>query len=169
MPITLSPLRAYAAPDPSARGTRTAERGDGLARQASGVQDTLALSPEAQAEVAKLQARDREVRAHEAAHMAAGGGIVRGGASFQTQQGPDGKAYATGGEVSIDASPVAGNPAATLAKARQIQAAALAPAQPSGQDRAVAAQAAQMALKAQGEMARAQVPGSRPGGLDLMA
>jgi hypothetical protein len=38
--------------------------------------------------IAKLEARDTEVRAHEAAHMGAGGGIA-GSASFDYQVGPD--------------------------------------------------------------------------------
>jgi hypothetical protein len=57
------------------------------------------------------------------------------------------------GEVSIDVSP-AQTPEQTIAKAKRIQAAALAPADPSSQDRAVAAQAAQMAAKARIELSR---------------
>lgn len=110
------------------------------------------LSPEQQREVQQLQNRDREVKAHEAAHMAAAAGLVRGGMSFSYQTGPDGRRYAVGGEVSIDSSAVAGDPQATIEKARQIQAAALAPAEPSGQDRAVAASAARMAAEARVEL-----------------
>ena len=102
--------------------------------------------------IQKLKARDRVVRAHEAAHVAAGAGLVQGGASFSYQRGPDGVQYAIGGEVSIDTSKVAGDPQASLQKAQQIQAAALAPAQPSDQDRAVAARAAQMAIEARAEI-----------------
>lgn len=126
---------------------------DGKPRKTPG--DTVELSAEAKAQVAKLQARDAEVKAHEQAHMAAGAGIVTGGASYSYQRGPDGRAYAVGGEVSIDASPVKGNPQATITKAMRIQAAALAPADPSGQDRAVAAQAATMAAQAATEAAKA--------------
>lgn len=111
------------------------------------------LSPEEQRQVAKLRARDQEVRTHEAAHQSAGAGLVRGGASFSYETGPDGKRYAVGGEVSIDTSPVSGDPEATIQKAETIRAAALAPAQPSSQDRAVAAQAAQMAMEARAELA----------------
>lgn len=114
--------------------------------------DTFRLSDEAQAAVDKLSSRDREVRAHEAAHQSAGGQYA-GSASYSYQSGPDGKQYAVGGEVSIDASPVSGDPAATIAKMRQIRSAALAPAQPSGQDRAVAAAAAAMSAQAQAELA----------------
>ncbi|MBL4574992.1 MAG: hypothetical protein JKY51_02695 [Opitutaceae bacterium] len=114
--------------------------------------DTVQLSDEAQAAVDKLSARDREVHAHEAAHQTAGGQYA-GSASYSYQTGPDGKQYAVGGEVSIDASPISGDPAATIAKMRQIRGAALAPAQPSGQDRAVAAAAAAMSAQAQAELA----------------
>lgn len=103
-----------------------------------------------------LKKRDAEVRAHEAAHQAAAGGLARGGASFTYQRGPDGQQYAIGGEVSIDTSPVSGDPAATLRKAEMIARAALAPAEPSGQDRQVAAQAQQMAANARAELLAAQ-------------
>ncbi len=105
-------------------------------------------SPEERQVLQQLQARDREVRAHELAHVAAGAGLVRSGAAFSYQRGPDGRFYAVGGEVGIDTSAVPGDPVATQRKAEQIQRAALAPAQPSGQDRAVAAQAARMAMEA---------------------
>ncbi len=104
----------------------------------------------------ELRARDIEVRAHEAAHASAGGSHVRGGASFSFQTGPDGKQYAIGGEVSIDASPVSGDPQATASKARTVRAAALAPASPSGADRAVAARASQTEAKAMTELAQQQ-------------
>lgn len=103
-------------------------------------------------QIAELKKIDREVRAHEAAHIAAAGGLVRRGASFSYTQGPDGQRYAVAGEVSIDTSAVRNNPEATLLKAQRIQAAALAPAQPSSADRAVAASAAQMAASARAEL-----------------
>jgi hypothetical protein len=57
------------------------------------------------------------------------------------------------GEVSIDTTPVQGDPKATLEKARQIEAAALAPVDPSGQDQSVASQAAAMAASASAQLA----------------
>lgn len=114
--------------------------------------DTSTLTPEELRQIQQLKARDREVRAHEAAHIAAGAGLVRGGASFSYQRGPDGIQYAVGGEVSIDTSKVDNNPQATLRKAEQIRAAALAPAEPSSQDRNISAQAAQLAIEAQAEL-----------------
>ena len=120
------------------------------------------LTPDEQQEVLKLQARDAEVRTHEAAHLAAAGQFATSGASYTYETGPDGKKYAVGGEVSIDTSPVKGDPQATLEKAQTIQRAALAPAQPSDQDRKVAAAAAQMAAQAQQELTQQKVAESQP-------
>ena len=106
--------------------------------------------------LARLKRRDREVRAHEQAHRAAGGQYVRGGPSYTYQKGPDGKNYAVGGEVQIDTSPVRGDPEATLRKAEQVRRAANAPVSPSSQDRAVAAEAAAMAVQARIEISREQ-------------
>jgi hypothetical protein len=100
-----------------------------------------------------LQNRDREVRAHEQAHIAAAGSLAKGGASFEYKRVPDGQRYAVGGEVQIDTSTVSGDPEATAAKAQQIRRAALAPAQPSQQDRSVAA-ASTMEAKARIEIAQ---------------
>lgn len=102
--------------------------------------------------VRELKQIDTEVRAHEAAHLAAAGGIATGGATFGYRQGPDGVRYAVSGEVNIDTSPVSGDPAATLRKADTIRRAALAPAQPSGPDMQVAASATAMAAQAQAEL-----------------
>ena len=82
-------------------------------------------------------------------------GLVRGGASFSYTTGPDDRRYAVGGEVSIDASS-ASTPQETIVKARQIRAAALAPAQPSAQDQSVAASAARMENEALLEIAAQQ-------------
>ena len=111
------------------------------------------LTEEEKRQVTELKQRDSEVRAHEAAHMAAGGAYVRGGASFSYQTGPDSGRYAVGGEVSIDTAPVSDDPEATIRKMRTVRSAALAPASPSGQDRSVAAKAAARAAQAQQELA----------------
>ena len=108
-----------------------------------------------EADISELASTDREVRAHEAAHLASAGGLAQGGATFETVRGPDGRSYAVGGEVSIDISP-GRTPEETIAKAQQIRSAALAPADPSAQDFRVAAQAAQMAQQAQQELATQQ-------------
>ncbi|MBE0493094.1 MAG: hypothetical protein IBX48_02010 [Thiomicrospira sp.] len=102
--------------------------------------------------LAQLRARDQEVRTHEQAHLSAAGQYAMGGIQYSYQTGPDGQKYAIGGSVGIDTSPVAGDSEATLHKARVLQRAALAPAQPSGQDMKVAAQASQMMMQAQVEI-----------------
>lgn len=104
----------------------------------------------------ELRSIDREVRAHEMAHLSAAGGLSRGGPTFEFVVGPDGQRYAVAGEVQIDTAGVPGDPEATLQKAQQIQQAALAPAQPSAQDRSVAVAAAAMAAEARAEIASQQ-------------
>ena len=104
-------------------------------------------------QVRELKQRDQEVRAHEQAHAAVGGQLA-GGATYTYQQGPDGVRYAVGGEVQIDMSKVPNDPQATLDKMQLVQRAALAPAEPSSQDRQVAAQAGQVAAQAMAEIAQ---------------
>jgi len=104
------------------------------------------LSDEDKEVVVALRNRDAEVRAHEAAHAGIGGGSP----SYSFQRGPDGRQYAVGGEVQIDTSG-GSTPQETIAKMNRVRAAALAPASPSGQDRAVAASAARRAAAAQAE------------------
>lgn len=69
------------------------------------------------------------------------GGAYAGSPSYTYETGPDGRRYAVGGEVQIDTSEIPGDANASIAKMQQVVRAALAPAQPSGQDRAVAARA----------------------------
>ncbi|WP_434472120.1 putative metalloprotease CJM1_0395 family protein [Aeromonas veronii] len=102
-------------------------------------------------QVQDLVERDKEVRTHEQAHQSAGGEYASS-PTYQFTQGPDGKRYATGGEVQIDTSVVPGDPAATIAKMQQIRSAALAPAEPSAQDLAVARSAAASEAKARKEL-----------------
>ena len=103
-------------------------------------------------EVTQMQQRDREVRAHEQAHKAAGGGHA-GSIRLTYQMGPDGKRYAVEGEVPIDVSPVPGDPAATLRKMEAVHRAANAPASPSGADRSVAATASRQMQQARAQLA----------------
>lgn len=105
-------------------------------------------------EIEKLEQRDREVRRHEQAHVAAAGSLAQGGPRYEYTRGPDGKQYVTNGEVPIAAQTASNNPQATIAKAQQIRRAALAPADPSGHDRAVAAQAAAMEREAREKIAK---------------
>ena len=129
--------------------------------------DAAGLTPAQQELVADLKARDAEVRRHEQAHAAVGGQYASA-PSYSYQTGPDGRQYAVGGAVQIDVSPVDGDPAATITKMEVVQAAALAPAEPSAADRQVAALAATLRAQAIADLAalRAQ---ERTGGVDRLA
>jgi len=126
------------------------------------------LSTEDKQVVSRLSARDTEVRAHEAAHQAAASGLG-GAASFTYQTGPDGRSYAVGGEVPVSLRP-GRTPEETIANAQTVRSAALAPADPSAQDLAVAAEATQMEAEARQQMVRDKAdarpvgqPGQRAG------
>jgi hypothetical protein len=131
----------------SARAKPSAEGEESKEKSASG----KPLTKEETQEVEKLKQRDREVRQHEQAHVAAGGQYVRGGIKYDFQRGPDGQSYAVGGHVNIDVSE-AETPQATIVKMQQVKRAALAPAEPSGADRSVAAAAAQKEQQARTEL-----------------
>jgi hypothetical protein len=134
---------------------QTAATSETAAAAPSSPASTTNLTPEALKLVDQLKARDTEVRQHEQAHLATAGGLAVSGASYTYERGPNGVSYAIGGEVHIDTSP-GGTPEETIARARTIQAAALAPADPSGADRSVAAQAQQMETQARAELAQQQ-------------
>ncbi len=149
--------RRAAPASPPSRATGGGKEGEQAVR-ASGASGTPGDTRADEARLRHLRRRDREVRAHENAHRAAGGRFVRGG-HMDTEQGPDGRLYATGGDVRIDAAPIPGDAAATLEKAVVVRRAALAPADPSPQDRNVAARAARMAAQARAELARQRLAG----------
>lgn len=136
-----------------AYGSTTAGGGSASGRGSATAAGTL--TPQQQQQVAELQQTDREVRAHEAAHMAAGRGVVTSGASYTYTYGPDGKRYAVGGEVGIDTSPEQ-KPADNIEKGAAIQDAALAPRNPSSQDYRVASIGARLENRGRIEQARLQ-------------
>ena len=109
------------------------------------------LSAEEKEKVSQLNHRDQEVRQHEQAHISASAGLVSGGPKYEYETGPDGRQYAVEGSVEIDTTKES-DPERTLAKAKKIQASALAPGNPSNEDRAVASKARQMEQEAQREI-----------------
>lgn len=113
-----------------------------------------------QQQINELKARDREVIAHEQAHASVGGKYA-GAPTYDYERGPDGAKYAVGGEVSIDTAKIPNDPHATLVKAQQIKRAALAPAEPSAQDRRVAFKAERMAAEARKDI-MAEINGEKP-------
>ncbi|WP_053981124.1 putative metalloprotease CJM1_0395 family protein [Marinagarivorans algicola] len=109
------------------------------------------IKEQEQEEIRMLAARDREVRTHEQAHAAVGGAYA-GAPKYQFEQGPDGVNYAIGGEVPIDVGPAA-TPEQTLEKAQTVRRAAMAPSEPSPQDRQVAQEATQLEAQARQQLA----------------
>lgn len=134
-----------------ATGAPAGTRPDQLDAAAPGKSE---LTDEQRAEVEELRKRDQEVRRHEQAHKAAAGRYAAGGPTYRHRSGPDGRRYAVEGEVQIDTAEVRGDPEATVEKMRQVRRAALAPAQPSGKDRQIAAEAAAKERSAQVEQSR---------------
>lgn len=104
-----------------------------------------------QKQINELAAVDREVHAHEQAHAAVGGQYA-GTPTYTFVRGPDGVSYAVGGEVSVNTGPIPNDPEATIRKAQQIRQAASAPADPSPQDRRVAAEASRLESEARTQL-----------------
>ncbi|MGY3903569.1 putative metalloprotease CJM1_0395 family protein [Aeromonas lusitana] len=139
----------------------TDEEGKRRQQQESGQQE----QQKQQRQVEVLVEWDLEVRKHEQAHQAAGGEHA-GSPTYEYAYGPDGKRYASGGEVAIDIGVIHGDPAATLAKMQQVRAAALAPVEPSSQDLSVARSATVKEAQARKELMAAEPEGqSTPLGL----
>ncbi len=120
-------------------------------KEADSTQNSDALTSAEKSQIAKLQATDTAVRRHEAAHIAAGGSVIKSGANFTYQKGPDNKLYAVGGEVAIDAS-AEDTPQRTIPKMQTVRRAALAPSDPSSTDYQVAATASMMEMQARLEL-----------------
>ncbi len=122
------------------------------AQKRSGNREDPQLKAEENRIIQELSSIDRKVRQHELAHKAAGGQYA-GPPSYRFVKGPDGRLYAVAGEVKIDMSE-GKDPEDTIRKMRQVIRAALAPADPSPQDRRVAAEAARKLMKAQMELVK---------------
>lgn len=159
---TRSPPCRPATPAPGPEGTKrdpAAPQTSALAAQPAfedeetkgpGAAEGDELSQEEEGQVRDLKKRDAEVKQHEQAHASVGGPYA-GSPSYEYARGPDGKRYAVSGEVPIDAS-AEREPEQTIRKMEIVIRAALAPAEPSPQDRQVAAQASQQRSEAQAEL-----------------
>lgn len=131
------------------------------AETSSGIEDKTI---ESLTDQQKMVQRENQVRAHEAAHKAAAGQFA-GPITYSYAVGPDGKRYIVGGEVSIH-TPASSTPEETIRNMEQVKRAALAPGDPSPQDMAVAAQATMKIMQARREMAREELQGEEPAGLE---
>ena len=100
------------------------------------------------ARVESLQSQDERVRRHEQAHLAAGAH----GVSYRLVMGPDGRAYAVGGQAVVPTTNLSFTPEEAMVKAQQAKRVALAPVDPSSQDLRVAVDADRVIRQAQLEI-----------------
>lgn len=98
-------------------------------------------------EIERLKQRDAHVKQHEQAHVNAGGSNPQ----YKYDIGPDGKKYAVSGTTDIEMKK-SQNPKETIANAEKVKRAALAPSDPSSQDKKIAAKADKMKADAQAEL-----------------
>lgn len=110
------------------------------------VEESLRLAMATQS----LRVAEQKVRMHELAHKTVAGDLA-GPVRYRYTKGPDGKLYITGGEVPLRLKE-GRTPEETLEIAQKVKRAALAPINPSPQDRAIAARATAMEMKARMEM-----------------
>ncbi len=96
-------------------------------------EDPVAPDSKEQKAIDALKRRDKEVRAHEAAHGSDPRLVKISAAQFDYTIGPDGKAYATGGRVTLSTGS-ARTPEEALSKAEALKKAAMAPGEPSSKD-----------------------------------
>ena len=101
--------------------------------------------------------RDAAVRLHERAHAASLGPYAESAIHYSTARGPAGERVVTGGRIAVDLDPVPGDPRASLAKARTVLNAALAPGDPSAADMRVAADAYRLAAASRHELRRLEI------------
>jgi|GEM_PF-5516640 len=109
------------------------------------------LSLEQRRDIAKLRLRDMEVRAQIQAHMASAGKYSKGGVNYEFEKGPDGRSYATNGEVSISI-PEGKTPEENLRIAIQVERAVTSSPSITQADRAVSALARRKAALARKEI-----------------
>ena len=150
---------AYASISPEAIALYNAEQqaGGGSESNAEGNAQTgeEELTPQEQREVSELKTTDAEVKAHENAHKAAAAGLSTSAPNYEYETGPDGKKYAVAGDVNVSYQS-SSDPEVNLKNAQQLRAAALAPADPSSQDRKVAMQAEREIAQARQEILEEQ-------------
>lgn len=109
------------------------------------------LSQKEQQEISQLKITDAKVRAHEHAHKSTAAGLTTSGPNYEYETGPDGQKYAVAGDVNVGYQH-SSDPRVNLRNAQKLKAAALAPAEPSSQDRSVARKADMEIAKAQQEI-----------------
>ncbi|MFO1242980.1 MAG: putative metalloprotease CJM1_0395 family protein [Rickettsiales bacterium] len=120
------------------RGNRTPSFGDILPPKINISPFDLARLQEDNSDIInKLQVADAGVRAHEHQHFTAAGGLTSGTPIYELTQGPDGKLYATSGEVRVSTTPT-NDPQKAARDSNAYAAAATAPGDASAADLSIA-------------------------------
>ena len=140
-------MAAYASISPEAMALYQSEQSSG-----SGEEE---LTQQEQREVQELKMTDSKVKAHEHAHKAAAAGLSTSGPNYEYETGPDGEKYVVAGDVNVSYRQ-SSDPEENLRNAQQLKASALAPADPSSQDRKVAMQAEREIAQARQEIQEEQ-------------
>lgn len=139
---------------PATSGSATAHTqtagGGNAAVPIAGNGASFQLAAKTQALISKLKQQDPSAQQHQPGHPA-------GSQAVSYTYGPSGAAYAGADAIQINTSP-GRTPEQAIARAQAIEAAALAPAYPSGADRAIAVQAQQLEAQAEAELAAQQAP-----------
>ncbi len=146
-------IAAYASISPEAIALYQAEQGSNSESNTGSGNDEL--TQQEQREVSELKMTDSQVKAHEHAHKAAAAGLSTSGPNYEYETGPDGKKYAVAGDVNVSYKH-SDDPEVNLRNAQQLRASALAPADPSSQDRKVAMQAEREIAQAKQEIMEEQ-------------
>lgn len=137
-------------------GTNTTQTNDEqTGREQTGTGTNQELTPQEQQQLAELKQTDAQVKAHEHAHKSTAAGLTTSGPNYEYETGPDGKKYAVAGDVNVSYQK-SSDPEVNLKNAQQLKAAALAPADPSSQDRKVAMQADREIAQARQEIMEEQ-------------
>ncbi len=146
-------IAAYASISPEAIALYQSEQGSNSESNTESGNDEL--TQQEQREVSELKMTDSQVKAHEHAHKAAAAGLSTSGPNYEYETGPDGKKYAVAGDVNVSYKH-SDDPEVNLRNAQQLRASALAPADPSSQDRKVAMQAEREIAQAKQEIMEEQ-------------
>ncbi|RPH38701.1 MAG: hypothetical protein EHM86_09190, partial [Desulfobulbaceae bacterium] len=100
-PVATGPGGSTDSADLSLEGIQTSResaslKNDESVKQQNPGTEEATFTAEELKQLSELKGRDREVRAHEQAHLSVAGQYAAGGASYTFQRGPDGNSYAIG-------------------------------------------------------------------------
>jgi len=138
-------------PEEGVDGKQLDSGDENSAPEGENIKNPTFLSEQDLAQIQILTLQDSKIRNDKEAQVRVGGQYTSR-PQYEYEKGPDNRQYAISGHVEIDARSVAGNPEETIRKLRVVKRAALAPAEPSAEDRKIAANASNGIQQAVGEI-----------------